>query len=474
MANQSLSLAQEQRQVQLLAPQLRQSLEMLQAPILELRALIENEIQQNPTLEEITPDTTPVDIEPGGGEVDMAKELNFEKEFEVLSRIDDEWRDYFTRERELEPHDPSRQRKRDFFFDSFAQEESLQDHLTGQLRLSDLGEQDIRIGELIIGSISNDGYLVQSPEELAESANISLDRVQEILSIIQEFDPIGVGARDLKECLLIQLERLGKEESLPARIVSEHLDPLGAKRYADIARALGESVEAVVRAANMIATLEPKPGRPFGSDTPAYILPEVIIEKVDDAYVVMLNDDQVPHLRISRDYRLMMKDAKTEDDARDYISNKIRAGLFLIKSIEQRKRTLRSVAEAIVRTQTEFFNVGISALKPLTMSQVAREVSVHETTVCRCIANKHMKTPRGVFELKYFFTPGIKTSNGEDLSNKTVQEMILSLISDEDPATPLSDQDISEQLRAQGIQIARRTVAKYRVILKIPPSHLRK
>ncbi len=458
----------------MLAPQLRQSLEMLQAPVLELRALIQNEIQQNPTLEEVAPDTTPVDIEPGGGEVDIAKELNFEKEFEILSRIDDEWRDCFTRERELEPHDPARQRKRDFFFDSLAQGESLQDHLTRQLRMSDLGEQDVRVGELIIGNINNDGYLLQAPEELAGSANISLDRVQEILSVIQEFDPIGVGARDLKECLLIQLQRLGKEDSLAARIVSEHLDALGAKHYAEIGRALSAPVEEVTKTAGMIAALEPKPGRPFGADTPAYILPEIIVEKIEGKYVVILNDDQVPHLRISRDYRLMMKDEKTAEDAKDYIRNKVRAGLFLIKSIEQRKRTIRGVAEAIVRTQTEFLDVGISALKPLTMSQVAAEVGVHETTVCRCIANKHMKTPRGVFELKYFFTPGIKTSNGEDLSNKSVQEMIFALISGEDPASPLSDQEIAETLQARGIHIARRTVAKYRVILKIPPSHQRK
>ncbi len=474
MANQTLSLTQDQRQVQMLAPQLRQSLEMLQAPILELRALIQNEIQQNPTLEEVAPDTTPVDIEPGGGEVDIAKELNFEKEFEVLSRIDDEWRDYFTRERELEPYDPARQRKRDFFFDSLAQGESLQDHLIRQLRMSDLGEQDIRAGELIIGNINNDGYLVQAPEELAGSTNLSLDRVQEILSVIQEFDPIGVGAWDLKECLFIQLQRLGKEDSLAARIVEEHLDALGAKHYAEIGRALGAPVEEVTKAASMIATLEPKPGRPFGSDTPAYILPEILVEKIDGKYLVILNDDQVPHLRISRNYRLMMKDEKTADDAKDYIRNKVRAGLFLIKSIEQRKRTIRSVAEAIVRTQTEFLDVGISALKPLTMSQVAAEVGVHETTVCRCIANKHMKTPRGVFELKYFFTPGIKTSNGEDLSNKSVQEMIFALISREDPVSPLSDQKIAETLQSRGIHIARRTVAKYRVILKIPPSHQRK
>jgi RNA polymerase sigma-54 factor len=473
-SNQSLALTQEQRQVQMLAPQLRQSLEMLQAPALELRALIQNEIQQNPTLEEMPPETTPVDIEPGGGEVDIAKELNFEKEFEVLSRIDDEWRDYFTRDMDPGGNDADRQKKRDFFFDSIAQEESLQDHLTRQLRLSDLNEQDMRIGELIIGNINSDGYLVQGPAEIAASAGISVDQIRDVLSVIQDFDPVGVGAENLRECLLIQLERLGSVDSLASRIVREYLEPLGAKRYAEIAQNLGDMVENVARAANLIATLEPKPGRPFSSESPAYILPEVLVEKIEGEYVVMLNDDQIPHLRINRDYRLMLKDDKTSEEARSYIKNKIRSGIFLMRSMEQRKRTIRGVAEAIVKAQTDFLDLGISALKPLTMAQVAAEVGVHETTVSRCIANKHMKTPRGVFEMKYFFTPGIKTSRGEELSNKTVRDMIASLVSGEDPASPLSDQEIAEKLTAQGIQIARRTVAKYRVILKIPPSHLRK
>lgn len=474
MTEQSLSLHQDQRQIQMLAPQLRQSLEMLQAPVLELRKLIQNELQQNPTLEELIPEAQTIDIEQGGGEIDDAKELNFEKEFEVLARIDDEWRDYFMQEREYEPADRSRAEKRDFFFNSQAQADSLQDHLLRQLRLSELSEDDQKIGELIIGSINSDGYLVQKLGELAESADINLSRAQDVLSVIQEFDPVGVGAGDLKDCLLIQLERLGHEDSLAARIVMEHLDLLAARRHDEIARAVGVSADEVLRAATLIATLEPRPGRPFDSESPVYILPEILVEKVNGKYVVILDDDQVPRLRISREYRRLLRDEKTTGETKEYIKSKMRAGMFLIKSIEQRKRTLRKVAEDIVSVQGDFLDSGVSGLRPLTMAEVAGRTGVHETTVSRCIANKHMKTPRGVFEMKYFFTPGIKTSDGRELSNKTVKDTISSILSGEDPSEPLSDHDITERLRGQGILIARRTVAKYRIALKIPPSHLRK
>lgn len=457
----------------MLAPQLRQSLEMLQAPILELRTLIQSELQQNPTLEEIPPDTTPLDMEPHGGEVDCAKELSFEKEFEILSRIDDEWRDYFLQQREPEPADSSRE-KRSRFFDSYSPSESLQDHLMRQLRLSDLDDEDAKIGELIIGNVNNDGYLAQSIEELAASAGVDPGRATDILFLIQEFDPVGVAARDLKECLLIQIERLGQGDSLAARIIRDHIDLLGTGNHQEIARALNASVDEVRRAAGMIGTLEPKPGRPFGADTPSYILPEVIVEKVAGKYIALLNDDQIPRLRISRNYRHLMEDDRTSTETRNYIRNKIRAGLFIMKSIEQRKRTMRKVAEEIISVQRDFFDSGVSGLKPLTMAEVARKTGVHETTVCRCIANKHMMTPRGMFEMKYFFAPGLKTTTGQDLSNKAVQDMILSMVSVEDPSKPLSDQEMSDRLREKGISIARRTVAKYRVALNIPPSHLRK
>lgn len=467
-------MSQEQRQIQILAPQLRQSLELLQAPILELRTLIQNELEQNPALEEITPDTTPVEIEPGVAEVDDVKELDFDKQFEILSRIDDEWYNYFMQEREREPYDPGREKRRSFFLDSQVQPESLQDHLTRQLGFSDLSEQDRHIAELLIGSINEDGYLVQSLEDLAQSSGVDLSHMKDILLVIQEFDPIGIGARDLTECLLLQTERLGQEDSLAAGIVRDHLDLLGDKRYKEIAHALNVSVEDVQRAETLIAALEPKPGRRFDSEISTYILPEVIVERVNGKYVIVLNDDQIPSLRISKHYKQLMKNGETTSDVKDYIRGKIRSGLFMMKSIEQRKQTMRNVAGEIVEVQTAFLDSGIAHLRPLTMAEVAKSVGIHETTVCRCIANKYMKTPSGTFEMKYFFTPGIKTANGHDVSNKTVKDMIASLVAEETPTAPLSDHDIVDRLKRQGILVARRTVAKYRLALRIPPSHLRK
>lgn len=474
MVTQSLALTQEQRQIQTLAPQLRQSLEFLQVPILELRTLIQRELQQNPLLEEKPPDAATVEIEPGAAEVDDAKELNFKEEFEILSRIDEEWYRYFTQQHEYLPYDATRDKKRNFFLESRIQEESLQDHLHQQLLLAGLSEADRRIGELIIGSINDDGYLVQELEELAASSGADPAHLRDLLAVIQDFDPVGVGSRTLKDCLLLQLERLGQGHSLAAAIVTDHLEHLGQKHYKEIAQALKTTLVAVHQAAKVIATLEPKPGRAYTTEAATYILPDVMVQKAEGPYRVILNDADLPRLRINRQYRNFLQDPSKGEDVKMYVRERIRSGIFLIKSIYQRQQTLYKVASEIVRVQTEFLDAGIAHLKPLTMSEVAQRVGLHETTVCRCIANKYMQTPLGVFEMKYFFTPGLKTENGQTVSNKTVQDMIAALVSEEDPDKPLSDQELVEQLKAKGIQIARRTVAKYRVVLKIAPSHLRK
>ena len=472
MHNQTLSLSQDQRQIQTMAPQLRQSLELLQVPVLELRALIQKELQQNPVLEE------------RGGEADALeqplpaesrpdeKELKFKEEFDVLMRLDRETYDYFMRE--YEPEDASAEKRRRYASDIKTQEESLQEHLARQLAFMNFSERDRKIGELIIGSINEDGYLTQDVGALAASAGYEQELFHDVLAVIQDFDPVGVGGRDLKECLLIQLQRLGQESTLAAQIVGGHLDLLAARNYAEIARLLGVAADEVRQAAKVIATLEPRPGRAFGGDTAQYIVPEVIVEKGEQGYVVHLNDERIPQLRISRYYQQLMADAASTDEVKKYIRDKVSAGLFLMRSIDQRQRTLRRVAEEIVKVQGDFFSAGVSHLKPLTMAEVARQVGLHETTVCRCVANKFMKTPAGVFEMKYFFTPGLKTSSGQSVSNKAVQDLIAGLVAEEDPSRPLSDQEIFERLRAQGLQIARRTVAKYRLALKIPPSHLRK
>jgi RNA polymerase sigma-54 factor len=274
--------------------------------------------------------------------------------------------------------------------------------------------------------------------------------------------------------LLLQLRRLGKEDSTAAHIVQHHLDELGGKKYAPIAKALHLSLEEVQQAARFIATLEPRPGRLFSAESPAYILPEVVVQKVGDDYVIVMNRDQIPHLRISKHYRQLMESPETANEVKSYIRDKVRAGAFLIKSIGQRQQTIYRIAAEIVKVQRDFFEQGVTALRPLTMAEVAGVLGIHETTVSRAIANKYMQTPRGTFEMKYFFTPGLKTADGKDISNKTIKDTNSQMIANEDPAHPLSDQDMVAGLAESGIKVARRTIAKYREELHILPSHLRK
>ncbi len=460
-----------------LAPQLRQSLEMLQAPALELRAMIRAELDRNPTLEEVSTETTPIEIEPsrtGGPDVEDQKSLDFRKEFETLARLDDEWRDYFFQQKDVRPYTSDDEERRSFLIDSITQQVSLQEHLLQQLAMTELDEQDRALGEVIVGSITDDGYLTTSVDELAATTGADADHLQDILTVIQDFDPPGVGARDLRECLLFQLERLGKSDSLAARIVDGHIEKLASRKLQDIARALKAPVEEVQCAANFIATLDPKPGRIYNAETSPYVTPEVVVKKMQGKYIVIMNDDDLPRLRISKHYRTLMNDDGTGKDVRDYIQERVRSSAFLIRSIHQRQQTIYRIASEIVRVQTDFLDNGITHLKPLTMAEVATAVSLHETTISRAVAGKHMQTPQGVFELKYFFTPGLKTDDGTVVSNKTVKDAIQTLVQEEDPASPLSDQEILETLVKRGIQIARRTVAKYRIALKIPPSHMRR
>jgi RNA polymerase sigma-54 factor len=292
--------------------------------------------------------------------------------------------------------------------------------------------------------------------------------------VIQDFHPSGVGARNLRECLLLQLERIDKPDRLAASIVSDHLEKLGGRKFQDIARALRVSVENVQEAARFIATLDPKPGRIYSDDEATYVLPEIVVQKVEGKYVVILNDDQLPHVRISRHYRRLLEDPATKPEVRSYVRERIRSGAFLIKSIHQRQKTIHRIASEIVTNQTAFLDEGISHLKPMTMAEVAQTVGVPETTVSRAVSGKYMRTPAGVFELKYFFTPGIKTEDGKEISNKTVKDMIAQMVAGEDASQPLSDQDIMKRLKEKGVKIARRTVAKYRIVLRIPPSHMRR
>ena len=476
-----LSQIQDQRLQQVLAPQLRQSLELLQVPILELRALVEQELQQNPTLEEkAEKNTEQIEVEQGTDKETPEKEeqLDFEKEdFEVLARLDQEWREYFSQLRSPAQNYQqiaAEEKRRQFLFDSLTESPSLQEHLMEQLAFSDLDQHDRRIGEMLVGCINEDGYLATSLEELAESGDFELSRLQETLETIKNFDPIGIGSRNLTECLLTQVHRAGRGESLEANIITEHLDALGQRKYSDIAKTLKAEIEEVHEAAKFISTLEPKPGRSFSSEVTTYVLPEIEIQKIEGKYTVFMDKERLPRLRTSRRYLQMLDDPQTPADVKEYIRDKLRAGTLLIKSIGQRQETIRKICEEIIVVQESFFDSGLSGLKPLTMAEVAEKVGIHETTVSRAAANKYVKTPQGVFELKYFFTPGYKNKDGDSVSNLLIKDKIKDLIDAENGVKPLSDQGIAEALKEEGYSVARRTVAKYREELKILPSYLRK
>ncbi len=434
--------------------------------MLELRNLIQEELESNPTLEmeEIEPTI----------EDKKAEQEEFQEEFDRLAKLDEEWRDYMSQSQSYSGRSAEEEERRQFFFDSLVKEETLQQHLLEQVNSTDMSEDDRRLAEVIVGNIDDHGFLQAGPEEIANSSGMDQADLQRVLEAVQTFHPVGVAARDLRECLLIQLKRLGKEQSLEYRIVDRHLDDLGKRRFPEIARRCGTTAEQVQRAANFIATLDPKPGQIFTSDPNNYVLPDVTVERISGDWMISLNGEQIPHLRISNTYKDLMSQEKNGADVRDYIRDKIRSGKFLIKSIHQRQQTISNIAHEIVKRQLEFLEFGPSGLKPMTMVQIADAVGVHETTVSRAISGKYMATPHGVFDMKYFFTPGYQTANGDSMSNTSVKGAIAELVKGENCKSPLSDKEIVELLEKRGIPIARRTVAKYRNELNILPSNMRK
>jgi RNA polymerase sigma-54 factor len=399
---------------------------------------------------------------------------DFQAEFEKLAKMDQEWRDHFSATNVPMRQSEEEEERRQYMFDSLVANTSLQETLLEQVRLSELDEQQRQIAEMIIGNIDDRGYLRATINELAFSTNIPAEKIEEVLKVVQSFHPVGVACRDLRECLMIQLERSDRTDTLEYKILDRCFDALGKRKLPEIARALSIDIVDVQEAIARIGLLEPNPGRDFVADNQQYVVPEIFVSKVGEEYVVSNNNDQVPHLRISNHYKDLMAQAESSPEVREWIRDKIRAGKFLIKSLHQRQETILNIAREIVKRQRDFMDKGVSALRPMTMVQVAEVVGVHETTVSRAVSGKYMQTPLGVFEMKYFFTSGIKTASGEGMSNTSVKGIINDMIKAEDVSKPLSDEEIVKQLSAKGIQIARRTVAKYRSELNILPSHLRK
>lgn len=475
---QRLEILQKQMQRMILSPQMQQAIHMLQMPLQELQLLVRQELDANPVLEETLEQEQPETPEPATAKEEKAddheSELNFKEEFDILTKLDDEWRDYFRQSGTYRKITQQDEERRKFMMDSIATEESLQEHLLWQLGMSITDPGKKELGETVIGNIDDNGYLNISAEELAAQSGKTADEIEEIIGIIQSFNPIGVCSRNLKECLLIQLDRLGNHDPIITKIIEDQLDLLAEHKYAEMASLLGISEDAVKKAVEFITTLDPKPGLMLSKETAQYITPDVFVEKIEGEYVVTLNDEKIPHLSISNLYRQLMSKKDTPVETKEYIKAKLQAGNWLIKNIHQRQQTIYKIAVEIVRVQREFMDEGVSFLKPLTMQQVAGEIGLHESTVSRAIANKYIQTPQGTFQIKYFFAGGIQTSSGESVSVINLKEQIANLIKAEDAKNPLSDQEIISKLSESGIKIARRTIAKYRQELGIPASNLRK
>lgn len=449
-------------QQQVLSPQMRESLEILQSTATELEQLVRKELEANPALEE----------EDAAGDPESEGEEIGEEEAEdnLLAGLEEDWRDFSGEGAQGRDSDAEARRAR--FLEGVAPPDSLAQHLAKQIARASLDPVERRIAALLIGNLDDDGYLAASLEEVADEAGVATDEVAAVLQTVQALEPAGVGARNLSECLRLQLERTGRGQGLAARIVGSGLELLGRKKFAELASSLGVTQEAVREAGALLAQLNPKPGRAFSGQEARALVPDVVIERQGEDYVVSAAHDSIPRLRISRACRDLLGEGSPE--VRAYLRDKIRGGKFLIRSIHQRQETILAVAREIARRQRAFLDRGVEALAPLTMAQVAEAVGVHETTVSRAIAGKTAGTPQGVFELRFFFTSGYRTREGGEVSNASVKDAIAALVRGEDSRHPMSDQQIMDKLRSDGLPVARRTVAKYREALGFLPSHLRK
>ncbi len=482
--SQGLHQVQKQTQSLVLAPQLRQSLKILQVPALELRNTILEELQTNPLLEElpmesgisIENETRDNDDGDTGAASDTDRgEMDFGEDYRILHELSEDWKEHFAQESRNNVYTSEDEQRRQHFFDSIVTETSLQEHLLRQAELTDLDEEEMRAMQYIVGSLDERGFLTPSAQEIALLAKVPLKKVQIAIEALKTFDPPGIGAADLKDCLLLQLRFNGRSQSVAARIIREHFDLLLRRRIPDLARKLGLSIDEIQSAIEEISELNPAPTREFSEDSNRVVTPDVRVEKDEGGdWVIHLNNDYIPRLRLNTTYKNLIARGKLSGKEKEYIQEKLRSGKFLISSIEQRQQTIERITHEILKFQNGFFEKGVSGLHPLTMNTVAQAVGVHETTVSRAIANKYIETPYGVFEFKYFFTPGYKSGDGRSVSNTSIKETIAHLIETENPEKPLSDQDIVNILAEKEFKIARRTVAKYREEMGILPTNLRR
>jgi RNA polymerase sigma-54 factor len=468
-------------------PRLYQAMDLLYMPLLDLEQHLKQELLGNPFLEMIEPEE---EVQATAAEQQQNKPEKDEKQKED----EPDWENILLDDRtEHGVPSGSYSDAREYVEPVTVESKDLIDHLREQTRMLDVTPRQQLLAEEFLGNIGEDGYLQHSIEEILKGANqlleeheaeseldlnvaaFTLAEVEEMLRIIQQLDPPGIGARNLRECLTLQLENQKRTDSLVYRLVKEAFEDLIAHRWSDLGKRFGLAPDEVQRAADELARLDPKPGLQYAAGNDAYIIPDLIVDKIDDKYLVFLNDSGLPRLRISRTYQEIARDKKKYDgESKEFINQRLNSAHWMIQAIEQRRQTMLKVMNFIVDRQREFFEKGIDHLKPLTLREVADVISMHESTVSRVTNEKYVQTPRGLLPLKFFFSSGLSTTTGEDASARSIKSQIQKLVSDEPPKNPLTDQQIVEMFERKGVRIARRTVAKYRDQLGILPARMRK
>lgn len=461
-----------------MTPQLQQAIKLLQLTRLELQDLVVQELEENPLLEESVdqeeihePDTLEVAEQEHEPEQDGTDFHEVETGEETLRDWDSylDGYNYSSGEQQYGGDD-----ERPSFENLLTRKGTLIDHLLWQLHMGQYSEMDVRVGEVIIGNVDDYGYLRASLPEIAAASSATEEDVEDVLECIQEFDPPGVAARDLRECLLIQARNLGMKGSVVENILLHHLGDMEKRNYKQIVRSLKVDMNQVLMASRIISGFDPRPGSSFSTDDVHYISPDIFVHKVGDDYVVMLNEEGLPSLKVSTQYADVRGNGTMDTQTEHYINDKMRSAAWLIKSIQQRQRTIYKVAKSIIRFQREYFDRGIEYLRPLVLRDIAEDIGMHESTISRVTTNKYMQTPQGLLELKYFFNSGLSTSEGDFVASESVKNRIKEIIEKENPKKPLSDQKIAEMLTGQTVNIARRTVTKYREMLNLGSSSERK
>lgn len=467
----------EQTQKLVMTPELIQAIQILQFNTQELDSYVQEQLLTNPVLEQGA-------SAPGEPQEHSEQESGTREETSSPEKNDQDgeidWKEYLKDRqyddisyRQWEYKDP--EEKENSYEQYTTYDVTLPEQLMFQLQFASHKRGCRNVGRYIIESLDENGYMTLTVEEIAKVTGVPENKVEEVLDIIHTFDPAGVGARDLKECLLIQMEHKGLLSEEYETVINEHLEDLAANRLGAISKAMGIPVKEIQEMADVIKSLEPKPGRQFASQTDTrYIVPDVLVERIDDDYVVTVNDSSTPHLMVSSYYEKLLTEAEKDSNLSKYLTDRLNSAVWLIKSIDQRKQTIYNVVKAVVKYQKDFFDKGSKYLKTLTLKQIAEEVGIHESTVSRSINGKYLQSPMGVFEIKYFFSGGVSGDQGEGISSKSIKSFIKEIVDSEDPKSPHSDQDMVKMLKDKGIDISRRTVAKYRDEMNILSSSKRR